>query len=60
MLNFVNSKKCWTKKKIWGGGDLQFSSVGVQVTTGCVATKQQPRFESKVQVQVIIKLDYYI
>lgn len=59
MLNFVNSKKCWTKKKICGGG-LQFSSVGVQVTTGCVATKQQPRFESKVQVQVIIKLDYYI
>lgn len=44
---------------MWGGG-LQFSSVGVQVTTGCVATKQQPRFESKVQVQVIIKLDYYI
>lgn len=59
MLNFVNSKKCWTKKK-YGGGGLQFSSVGVQVTTGCVATKQQPRFESKVQVQVIIKFDYYI
>lgn len=48
------------KKNMGGGGGLQFSSVGVQVTTGCVATKQQPRFESKVQVQVIIKLDYYI
>lgn len=47
------------EKKKYGGG-LQFSSVGVQVTTGCVAPKQQPRFESKVQVQVIIKLDYYI
>lgn len=56
----LDKKKKNTKKNKGGGGGLQFSSVGVQVTTGCVATKQQPRFESKVQVQVIIKLDYYI